>query len=125
MHSPDDPYAPIEDYAVIGDCASAALVGTDGAIDWLCWPRFDSPSIFAALLDAERGGRFQVRPTQDVSSVERRYMGDTNVLETTFTTETGVLRLTDLMPVGPPEAYRRELWPTHEILRRVECVERV
>ncbi len=123
MHSPDHQYAPIEDYAVIGDCASAALVGTDGAIDWLCWPRFDSPSIFAALLDAERGGRFQVRPTQDVSSVERRYMGDTNVLETTFTTETGVLRLTDLMPVGPPEAYRRELWPTHEILRRVECVE--
>ena len=122
MPGTDDRYVPIEDYAVIGDCASAALVGTNGAIDWLCWPRFDSPSVFAALLDAERGGHFQVRPSREYS-VERRYMGDTNVLETTFTTDTGVLRLTDLMPVGPPEAYRRELWPTHEILRRVECVE--
>ena len=114
-------YAPIEDYALIGDCASAALVGRNGSIDWLCWPRFDSPSIFARLLDAGDGGHFQVRPVADFS-VERRYLPDTNVLETTFTTERGVLRLTDLMPVAEREAYRRELWPEHEILRRVECV---
>ena len=114
-------YAPIEDYALIGDCASAALVGRNGSIDWLCWPRFDSPSIFARLLDAGDGGHFQVRPVADFS-VERRYLPDTNVLETTFTTERGVLRLTDLMPVAERDAYRRELWPEHEILRRVECV---
>lgn len=115
-------YAPIEDYGIIGDCASAALVGRDGSIDWLCWPRFDSPSIFAAILDADDGGHFQVQPTSDYE-VERRYLPDTNVLETTFTTDSGVLRLTDLMPVADRAAYRRELWPDHELLRRIECVE--
>ena len=122
MSGADAHYAPIEDYAVIGDCASAALVGKNGSIDWLCWPRFDSPSIFAALLDADDGGHFQVRPVEDFT-VERRYLPNTNVLETTFTTDTGVLRLTDLMPVAERPAYRRELWPTHEVLRRIECVE--
>lgn len=122
MPDADDRYAPIEDYALIGDCASAVLVGKRGSIDWLCWPRFDSPSVFAALLDADDGGHFQIRPVDDFT-VERRYLPDTNVLETTFTTDTGVLRLTDLMPVAGREAYRRELWPEHEILRRVECVE--
>ena len=121
MPDADARYAPIEDYAVIGDCASAALVGKNGSIDWLCWPRFDSPSVFAALLDADDGGHFQIRPVGDFT-VERRYLDDTNVLETTFTTDTGVLRLTDVMPVAHREAYRRELWPTHEVLRRVECV---
>ena len=118
----DSAYAPIEDYAIIGDCASAALVGKNGSIDWLCWPRFDSPSIFAKILDADDGGHFQIRPTGDFE-VDRQYLSDTNVLETTFTTEEGVLRLTDLMPVAGRAAYRRELWPEHEILRKVECVE--
>lgn len=115
-------YTPIEDYAIIGDCASAALVGKNGSIDWLCWPRFDSPSIFGRILDHENGGYFQIRPVSDFE-VERRYLPDTNVLETTFTTNRGVLRLTDLMPVAHREAYRRELWPEHEILRTIECIE--
>ncbi len=122
MPDTDARYAPIEDYALIGDCASAALVGKHGSIDWLCWPRFDSPSVFAALLDADDGGCFQIRPVDDYT-VDRRYLPDTNVLETTFTTDTGVLQLTDVMPVAGRAAYRQELWPEHEILRRVECVE--
>jgi GH15 family glucan-1,4-alpha-glucosidase len=117
-----DSYPPIEDYALVGDCGSAALVSTHGSIDWLCWPRFDSPSLFAALLDPKRGGRFQICPTEPYS-VDRRYLEGTTVLETTFTTESGVLRLLDLMPVAEREAYRRTFWPNHEILRRVECVE--
>jgi GH15 family glucan-1,4-alpha-glucosidase len=122
MNRPPPDYAPIEDYAIIGDCASAALVGRDGLIDWLCWPRFDSPSVLARLLVAVTGGHFHVRPVGEYS-VDRRYLPDTNVLETTFTTDNGVLRLTDLMPVAEREAYRHELWPEHEILRKVECVE--
>jgi len=122
MPDADARYAPIEDYAVIGDCASAALVGRDGSIDWLCWPRFDSPSIFGSLLDADVGGAFQIQPTGDYSA-ERRYLENTNVLETTFTTENGVLQVTDLMPVAHREAYKQELWPERELLRRVECVE--
>jgi GH15 family glucan-1,4-alpha-glucosidase len=97
-------------------------VGRDGSIDWLCWPRFDSPSIFASLLDTDVGGYFQIQPIGDFT-VTRRYLDDTNVLETTFTTEDGVLQVTDLMPVAHREAYKRELWPTRELLRRVECVE--
>jgi GH15 family glucan-1,4-alpha-glucosidase len=114
--------AAIGDYAIIGDCRSAALVSRNGSIDWLCRPRFDSPSLFGALLDPEKGGRFAVRPAACFSS-RRRYVGDTNVLETTFTTERGVLRLTDLMPVDSEENKRRKLWAAHQILRKVECLE--
>jgi GH15 family glucan-1,4-alpha-glucosidase len=116
-------YPPIEDYAIIGDCGSAALVSKDGCIDWLCWPRFDSPSVFGALLDREQGGCFRIGPAAEDSRVARRYLDDTNVLETTFYTESGVFRLTDAMPVAEAQAYRDDLWPMHEVLRRVECVE--
>jgi GH15 family glucan-1,4-alpha-glucosidase len=111
----------IEDYAIVGDCRSAALISTRGSMDWLCLPRFDSPSIFAALLDSDHGGRFAISPCAANSSVVRRYVGCSNVVETTFSTPTGVVRLTDLMPVSSEVEKRRELLPDHEILRKVEC----
>jgi GH15 family glucan-1,4-alpha-glucosidase len=115
------PYPPIGDYALIGDCRSAALISAAGSLDWLCWPRFDSPSIFAALLDPEIGGRFRVQP-RGAFRTERRYVRDTNVLETIFHVETGTVALRDLMPVAS-EAYKRTtLMPEHEILREMECL---
>ena len=114
-----DGYPPIGDYALIGDCRGAALVARDGSLDWLCWPRFDSPSLFAALLDRERGGRFQVSPLGPFRS-ERRYLTDSNVLETIFSTPGGAVALRDVMPVTSEEEKRAALRPEHEILREVE-----
>jgi GH15 family glucan-1,4-alpha-glucosidase len=111
----------IGDYALIGDCRSAALVSRWGSIDWLCWPRFDSPSLFAALLDPERGGRFAIHPTERFTA-ERRYVERSNVLETTFHAAGGVLRLTDLMPVASEAERRAVLTPDHQILRELVCV---
>jgi GH15 family glucan-1,4-alpha-glucosidase len=91
-------------------------------LDWLCLPRFDSPAVFAAILDRDAGGRFSVRPTGEYRS-SRRYVGDTNVLETAFHTDTGTLRLVDLMPVTSEAEKRRELWPNHQVLRQVECLD--
>jgi GH15 family glucan-1,4-alpha-glucosidase len=115
-------YPPISDYAIIGDCRSAALVSRDGSIDWLCFPRFDSPSIFASILDTARGGRFRIRPTAPFS-VERWYAPGSNVLETVFTTATGRVLLRDLMPVWSEEEKRTRLLPDHELLREVEGLE--
>jgi GH15 family glucan-1,4-alpha-glucosidase len=114
-------YSPISDHAIIGDCRSAALISRDGSIDWLCWPRFDSPSLFAALLDDARGGRFRVSPV-GVVRVERLYLPDTNVLETVFHTPTGVAALRDLMPVATEQEKRTCLIPEHEILREVHVL---
>jgi len=91
---------PIEDYALIGDCRTSALVGKDGSIDWLCLPCFDSPACFAALLGGPEHGRWQIAPAQDPYRVDRRYRPDTLVLETTFETATGSCRLTDFMAPG-------------------------
>jgi GH15 family glucan-1,4-alpha-glucosidase len=90
---------PIEDYALIGDCQTGALVGKDGSIDWLCLPRFDSGACFAALLGSSENGRWLLHPKQAVSRVRRRYVGSTLVLETEFETETGSVAVIDLMPI--------------------------
>ena len=89
----------IEDYALIGDCQTAALVGRDGSIDWLCWPRFDSPACFAALLGGPEHGHWRISPEKEFS-VKRRYRQDTLILETTFETAGGAATLVDFMPVG-------------------------
>src|SRR6185437_4800010 len=102
---------------VIGDCRTAALISRDGSVDWLCWPRFDSPSIFAALLDRERGGHWAISPIEKCS-IQRRYIHDTNVLETEFTTSTGNAVLTDLMPITKNSTC---MDPDHEIIRLIEC----
>ncbi|MFQ5441297.1 MAG: glycoside hydrolase family 15 protein [Thermodesulfobacteriota bacterium] len=90
-------YKPINDYGLIGNLGSCALVGLDGSIDWACLPHLDSPALFSALLDSKKGGRFQIVPEGKYSS-SQAYMEDTNILETTFTTPTGVVTITDFMP---------------------------
>jgi GH15 family glucan-1,4-alpha-glucosidase len=111
-------YPDIAAYGVIGDCRSAALVSKYGCIDWLCWPRFDSPSVFAALLDRERGGHWKIAPTIS-ASITRKYGDGSNVLETTFQTSTGVVVLSDLMPVR--DAAQPAMVPDHEIVRQICC----
>jgi GH15 family glucan-1,4-alpha-glucosidase len=88
----------IEDYGLIGDCETAALVGRDGSIDWLCWPAFDSDACFAALLGTKEHGRWLIAPAQDITKTSRRYLDNTLILETRFETAEGVVVLTDFMP---------------------------
>jgi GH15 family glucan-1,4-alpha-glucosidase len=116
------PDVDIKDYGIIGDCRSAALVSRYGSIDWLCWPRFDKPSIFAALLDREQGGHWRISPVDiETATIERKYVPDSNVLETQFTNWQGSIILTDLM-LGAPNPSPIALSPDHEILRKVECI---
>ncbi len=103
----------IEDYAIIGDTQTAALVGNDGSIDWLCLPRFDSDACFAALLGDERHGRWLLAPDVPVTAVRRRYRPDTLILETELATDGGLVRVTDCMPP-------RDRVP--DIVRVVECL---
>jgi GH15 family glucan-1,4-alpha-glucosidase len=113
----------IQDYAVIGDCRAAALVSRCGSVDWLCWPRFDSPAIFAALLDRDKGGQWLITPALPCR-FERQYIENTNVLETRFLCGSGQAVLTDLMPVASVQFKRNAMMADHELIRRLVCTER-
>jgi GH15 family glucan-1,4-alpha-glucosidase len=108
-------YLPIEDHGVIGDLHTAALVGIEGTIDWLCLPRFDAPSVFASILDDEKGGHFRLRPLNYVRS-QQLYLPDTNVLLTRFLSSEGVAEVLDFMPI---EAGLKE---RHDLVRSIRVV---
>jgi GH15 family glucan-1,4-alpha-glucosidase len=109
-------YLPIENHGIIGDLHTVALVGTDGTIDWYCPQRFDSPSVFAAILDAEKGGYYRIVPLQTGHTTKQLYFPDTNVLITRFLTPEGVGEVQDFMPIHRDPGHRRRL------VRRVICV---
>jgi GH15 family glucan-1,4-alpha-glucosidase len=111
-------YLPIENYGIIGDMHSAALVGINASIDWFCFPRFDSPSIFAAILDDEKGGRFDVSPAIEGVKSKQFYWPDTNVLVTRFLSPAGIAEVIDYMPVG--DAAQR--FGEHLLVRRIKAV---
>ncbi len=111
-------YKKIGDYGIIGNLVTTALVGNDGAVDWMCLPFMDSPSVFAAILDDERGGRFLIQPAETWDSVQD-YLPDTNVLRTRFRTREGVADLIDFMPIGAMPGTEGR----HRLLRRVELRE--
>lgn len=119
-HMPTGPIPKIKDYGIIGDCRSVALVSKYGSIDWLCWPRMDSPSIFAAILDPEKGGYWSIQPVEPFD-VQRRYIRDSNVLETQFICESGRVTLTDLMPVAAEKFKEHALVPDHQVIRALRC----
>ena len=102
-------YLPIAEHGVVGDLRTVALVGTDGTIDWYCCPRFDSPSVFGAILDRKRGGYYRIAPTTREGQVKQLYFPDTNVLITRFLTPAGVGEVQDFMPVAPPGSTRQRL----------------
>jgi GH15 family glucan-1,4-alpha-glucosidase len=111
-------YQPIENYGIIGDLHSVALVGMDGSIDWLCLPHFDSPSVFAAILDDEKGGRFKIAPVSEDVTRKQFYWPDTNILITRYFSRDGVGEITDYMPIHmPADSHGR-----HQLVRRIKVV---
>jgi GH15 family glucan-1,4-alpha-glucosidase len=121
-------YLPIQDYGLIGNMRTVALVGRNGSIDWFCYPHFDSPSIFAAILDDEKGGRFEIAPTAADVTEKQLYWPDTNVLVSRFLTEEGVGQVVDFMPVELEKGQRgfRSLVRQVRVVRgemnfKVEC----
>jgi GH15 family glucan-1,4-alpha-glucosidase len=110
-------YPPIENFAIIGNLRTAALVGTDGSIDFLCFPEFDSPSVFAALLDQDNGGRFRISPAAEGARRKQLYLPETNILLTRFLSGEGVLEISDFMPVGSADEHDADC-----IVRRVKTV---
>ncbi|MFQ5690263.1 MAG: glycoside hydrolase family 15 protein [Gemmatimonadota bacterium] len=119
MESVMGSYRPLRDYAIIGDMRTAALVARDGSIDWCCLPHFDSPSVFARILDARHGGFWRVGPAGGAEGVQR-YEPGTNILVTRFATDTGVLELTDFMPCLE---WNLRLASHHEIHRQARVIE--
>ena len=118
-------YLPIEDHGVIGNLHTAALVGTDGTVDWLCVPTFDSPSVFCSILDDEKGGYFKIRPVQDFHSYQI-YLPETNVLLTRFLSREGVAEVLDFMPIEDASETRHDLVRDVRVIRgrmtvEVEC----
>ena len=121
-----DDYPLIADHGLIGDLQTAALVTTDGSIDWFCAPRFDSPSVFGALLDREGGGHFRIRPVGGAFDTKQLYFPDTAILITRFLTEAGVGEIVDFMPVTstahgvrePPDRAAAPLRPGPDDVRR-------
>src|SRR6476619_4247549 len=112
------PYQPIEDYGLIGNMHTAALVGKHGSIDWLCLPHFDSPSLFGAVLDDRNGGFFKIAPVATDGAVKQMYWPDTNVLITRFLLSDGVVEVIDYMPVG----LRLGQPGFRQLIRRVEAI---
>jgi GH15 family glucan-1,4-alpha-glucosidase len=110
-------FEPIENYGAIGNMCSIALVGINGSIDFLCYPNFDSPTVFAALLDDESGGRFQIQPQLKKRRVRQLYLPDTNILLTRFLSEEGVAELTDYMPIGEDGEQPNEIIRTVSVIR--------
>src|ERR1043166_6776155 len=92
-------YKPIEQYGIIGDLNTTALVGVDGSIDFMCFPQFDSPTIFAALLDRQKGGRFYLAPCMNDARHKQLYLPESNILLTRFLSEAGMAEVSDFMPV--------------------------
>jgi len=114
-------YHPIENYGVIGNLQTVALIGMDGSIDFLCFPYFDSPSIFASLLDSERGGRFILSPTFQHRRPKQMYLSNSNILLTRFLSPDGVVEVCDFMPISL-ESGRDQVEPVHQLIRRAKCV---
>src|SRR5262249_22622259 len=110
-------YEPIENHGIVGNMHSAALVGLDGSIDWLCLPRFDSPSVFGAILDADKGGRFKIAPAMAGALRQKQYYWpETNILVTRFLHADGIAEIDDFMPIGSGPA------PDAQLVRRVRVV---
>ena len=108
-------YKPIENYGLIGDLNTTALVATDGSIDFMCFPRFDSPTVFAALLDYKKGGHFSLAPEMEKTKHKQLYLPDSNVLLTRFLGETGMAEVSDFMPIAP-------LGQGQSLVRRAKCI---